>query len=181
MSRLYAVASTSATGPGGAGDDPGPADPSDLAPSDLAAFFDDLVRCETRLYNAVGDKLRAEHGIVTSQYEGLRFVRDHPRCRVADIATTFAIGIGAASKIIDRFEANGWAARLPNPADRRSSLISLTAHGATLVAEAEQTFHGHLADLITAAIGAEQVSAVGAALATLRQTLEDARVGVPVG
>lgn len=176
MSRLYAVASTSATGPGGAGDDAGPADPTDLA-----AFFDDLVRSETRLYNAVGDRLRAEHGIVTSQYEGLRFVRDHPRCRVADIATTFAIGIGAASKIIDRFEANGWAARLPNPADRRSSLISLTAHGTTLVAEAEQTFHGHLAELITTAIGAEQVSAVGAALATLRQALEDARVGVPVG
>jgi MarR family transcriptional regulator, multiple antibiotic resistance protein MarR len=173
MSKLYAVASTSASGTGGAGDA--------ASPSDLASFFDDLVRCETRIYNAVGDKLRAEHRIATSQFEVLRFVRDHPECRVADLASAFAIGIGAASKGVDRLEANGWVGRLPNPADRRSSLITLTTAGATLVAQAEQTFHGHLAELITTAIGAEKVSEVGAALATLRQALEDARIGLPAG
>lgn len=160
--KLYAVATTSATG-------------------GLAAFFDDLVRSETRIYNAVTDRLRAEHGIVASQYEMLRHLRDHPGSRVADIATAFAIGIGAASKGVDRHEAQGWVERLPNPADRRSSLISLTERGAALVAEAEQTFHGHLEELITAAIGAEQVAAVGATLAVLRQALEEARVGTPVG
>lgn len=160
--KLYAVASTSATG----------------AP---AGFFDDLVRCETRLYNAVNDKLRAEHGIVASQFEMLRYLRAHPMARVADIATAFAIGIGAASKGVDRHEAQGWVVRLPNPADRRSSLISLTDAGAALVADAEQTFHGLLEELITATLGAERVGAVGAALATLRQALEEARVGVPVG
>ena len=160
--KLYAVASTSATG-------------------GLATFFDDLVRCETRIYNAVSDRLRAEHGIVASQFEMLRYLRDHPRARVADIATAFAIGIGAASKGVDRHEAQGWVTRLPNPADRRSSLISLTDRGTALVTEAEQTFHGHLAELITATLGAEQIGAVGAALATLRQALEEARVGVPAG
>jgi MarR family multiple antibiotic resistance transcriptional regulator len=160
--KLYAVATTSATG-------------------GLAGFFDDLVRSETRIYNAVTDRLRAEHGIVASQYELLRFLRDHPESRVADIATAFAIGIGAASKGIDRHEAQGWVVRLPNPADRRSSLISLTDRGAALVAEAEQTFHGHLEELITAAIGAEQVATVGATLAVLRRALEEARVGTPVG
>ncbi|MGR6918703.1 MarR family winged helix-turn-helix transcriptional regulator [[Actinomadura] parvosata] len=147
----------------------------------LARFFDDLVRCETRLYNAVGEKLRAEHGLVTSQFELLRYLRDHPRSRVADIATNFAAGIGAISKGVDRLEARGWAARLPNPADRRSSLISLTTGGAALVAEAERTFHEHLGELLAPAIPADQVDAVGAALAALRRTLEAARVGVPVG
>ncbi|WP_206067927.1 MarR family transcriptional regulator [Nonomuraea composti] len=147
----------------------------------LARFFDDLVRCETRLYNAVGEKLRAEHGIVASQFELLRYLRDHPRSRVADIATNFAAGIGAISKGVDRLEARGWAARLPNPADRRSSLISLTTDGAALVAEAERTFHEHLGELLGPAISAGQVDAVGAALAALRRALESARVGVPVG
>ncbi|AQZ62207.1 Transcriptional regulator, MarR family [[Actinomadura] parvosata subsp. kistnae] len=147
----------------------------------LARFFDDLVRCETRLYNAVGEKLRAEHGIVASQFELLRYLRDHPRSRVADIATNFAAGIGAISKGVDRLEARGWAARLPNPADRRSSLISLTTDGAALVAEAERTFHEHLGELLGPAISVGQVDAVGAALATLRRALESARVGVPVG
>src|ERR1035441_5950639 len=114
----------------------------------LAGFFDDLVRCETRLYNAIGEKLRAEHGIVASQFEFLRYLRDHPRSRVADVAATFAARIGAISKMTDRREARGWAARLPNPADRRSSLISLTASGAALVAEAERTFNDLLDELV---------------------------------
>lgn len=166
--KIYAVASTSATG-GRSGF------------SNLPAFFDDLVRCETRIYNAVTERLRAEHGIVASQFEMLRFLRDHPKARVADLATAFAIGIGAASKGVDRHEAAGWVTRLPNPADRRSSLISLTDRGAALVAEAEQTFHGHLEELITATLGPERVDAVGAALGELRRALEEARVGVPVG
>ena len=154
---------------------------STSATGTLASFFDDLVRCETRIYNAVSDKLRAEHGIVASQFEVLRYLRDHPRSRVADVANAFVIGIGAASKSIDRLEAGGWAARLPNPADRRSSLISLTDSGATLVAEAEQSFHGQLEHLVVGAIGADRLGAVGATLSVLRQALEEGRVGVPVG
>jgi MarR family multiple antibiotic resistance transcriptional regulator len=160
--RLYAVASTSSN-------------------EGLAGFFDDLVRCETRLYNAVGEKLRAEHGIVASQFEILRYLRGHPRSRVADIATNFAAGIGAISKGVDRLEARGWVTRLPNPADGRSSLISLTTSGAALVAEAERTFHEHLDALLSPTISADQVDAAGATLATLRHALEFARVGVPAG
>jgi MarR family transcriptional regulator, multiple antibiotic resistance protein MarR len=160
--RLYAVASTSASDP-------------------LTGFFDDLVRCETRLYNAVGERLRAEHGIVTAQFEFLRYLRDHPESRVADVATTFAAGIGAISKMMDRLEARGWAVRSPNPADRRSSLLSLTAGGAVLVADAERTFHDFLRELTSPAVSADQLQAAAAALATLRTALEEARIGVPVG
>ena len=147
----------------------------------LAGFFDDLVRCETRLYNAIGEKLRAEHGIVASQFEFLRYLRDHPRSRVADVAATFAAGIGAISKGVDRLEARGWVTRLPNPADGRSSLISLTTSGAALVAEAERTFNDRLAELIAPAISASQVDAASTALAALRRALEHARVGLPTG
>jgi DNA-binding MarR family transcriptional regulator len=147
----------------------------------LAGFFDDLVRCETRLYNAVGEKLRAEHGIVASQFEFLRYLRDHPESRVADVATAFAAGIGAISKMTDRLEARGWVARFPNPADRRSSLISLTTSGAALVAEAGRTFNDRLDELIAPAISAGQVDAARATIAALRRALEDARVGLPVG
>jgi MarR family multiple antibiotic resistance transcriptional regulator len=147
----------------------------------LAGFFDDLVRCETRLYNAIGEKLRVEHGIVASQFEFLRYLRDHPRSRVADVAATFAAGIGAISKMMDRLEARGWVARLPNPADGRSSLISLTTSGAALVAEAERTFNDRLDELIAPAISADQVDAARATIAALRRALEHARVGLPIG
>ena len=115
---------------------------------DLPAFFADLVRCETRLYNALNDRLRERHGIVTSQFEFLRFLRDHPGARVADLAAEFAVGIGATSKGVDRLEKQGWVVRQPNPSDRRSSLLALTDDGLQLVDAAEETFTEGLAELI---------------------------------
>jgi DNA-binding MarR family transcriptional regulator len=160
--NIHAVASTSAAEP-------------------LARLFDDLVRCETRLYNALGEALRTEHGIVAAQFEFLRYLRDHPRARVADVAANFAAGVGAISKGADRLQAAGWVQRLPNPADGRSSLLSLTPSGTELLAAAESTFDDHLAALVGPALTADEVDAAGAALAALRRALEQARVGLPVG
>ncbi|MDH6139433.1 MarR family multiple antibiotic resistance transcriptional regulator [Kitasatospora sp. GP30] len=154
---------------------------ADGAAADFPGVFADLVRCETRLYNAVGDRLRERHGIVTSQYEFLGYLRDHPGCRVADLAAEFAIGVGATSKGIDRLEKRGWAARRPNPADRRSSLLALTDDGARLVAEAERTFAEALAELLGGALDAPALAAVAQALAVLRSALERDQVGMPTG
>lgn len=148
---------------------------------DLAGFFSDLVRCETRLYNALNDRLRERHGIVTSQFEGLRFLRDHPQARVAEMATEFAIGIGSTSKIVDRFEARGWVERRPNPADRRSSLLTLTGTGRRLADAAEATFNERLAELIAHTSGADSVTAAAGAFAQLRATLERDQIGTPTG
>jgi MarR family multiple antibiotic resistance transcriptional regulator len=141
------------------------------------ALFDDLVRCETRLYNAANDRLRERHGIVASQFEFLRHIRDHPGARVADLSATFAIGIGAASKGIDRLEQGGWVVRQANPADRRSSLLALTGAGQTLTDAAEQTFAGLLDELVADPVDA----AVHRFLAALRATLEGDQVGMPTG
>lgn len=147
----------------------------------LPAFFDDLVRCETRLYNALNDRLRAEHGIVASQYEFLRYLAGHPACRVGDLAAYFAIGVGATSKGMDRLEAAGWVRRVPNPGDRRSSLLELTDDGRRLLGEAERTFTEHTASLLGGVLDPARLDALRSALAELRAALERDRVGMPVG
>lgn len=144
-------------------------------------MFADLVRCETRLYNALNDRLRERHGIVTSQYEFLHYLREHPESRVADLATEFAVGIGATSKGIDRLERSGWVARQPNPSDRRSSLLVLTDEGARLVDAAEQTFTSRVTELVEGALDRRQVGAVAEVLTVLRATLERDRIGMPTG
>jgi DNA-binding MarR family transcriptional regulator len=144
-------------------------------------LFADLVRCETRLYNALNDRLRARHGIVTSQYEFLRYLREHPGCRVADLAAEFAVGIGATSKGVDRLERRGWVARQPNPADRRSSLLALTADGARLADAAERTFAARVTELIDGALDGAQAAATAHALALLRSALERDQIGMPTG
>ncbi|MEZ0090932.1 MarR family winged helix-turn-helix transcriptional regulator [Streptacidiphilus sp. EB129] len=148
---------------------------------DLPGFFADLVRCETRLYNALNDRLRERHGIVTSQFEFLRYLRDHPESRVADLAAEFAVGIGATSKGVDRLERQGWVARRPNPSDRRSSLLELTDDGLQLADAAEGTFTARLAELIAAALMASPVTAAAQALSELRSALERDQIGTPTG
>ncbi|MER6685977.1 MarR family winged helix-turn-helix transcriptional regulator [Streptomyces olivaceoviridis] len=148
---------------------------------DLPGFFADLVRCETRLYNALNDRLRERHGIVTSQFEALRYLRDHPGSRVADLAAEFAIGVGATSKTIDRLEKQGWSVRQPHPFDRRSSLLALTDDGLQLVEEAERTFVERLAELTADALTASPMAAAAQALSELRSVLERDQIGTPTG
>lgn len=148
----------------------------------VSVLFDDLVRCETRLYNALDARLRERHGLVTSQFEFLRHLRDHPDTRVADLAATFAIGVGATSKGVDRLHGRGWVTRAPNTTDRRSFLLNLTASGTQLVEEAERTFTQRLHELTTP-IGTTtaQLTPIAATLSLLRHALECDKVGTPTG
>ncbi|GAA4386377.1 MarR family winged helix-turn-helix transcriptional regulator [Tsukamurella soli] len=148
---------------------------------DVAEVFSDLVRCETRLYNAVGERLQEEHGLTTAQFEFLRHLRRHPGARVADLAGVFAIGVGAVSKGVDRLERRGWVARQSNPDDRRSSILALTPTGQRLVDGAEETFARRLHELIGGAVDGPGAAALATALAALRATLERDRVGLPAG
>jgi len=151
------------------------------SPPAAARFFDHLVRCETRVYNALNDELRRRHGLVTSQFEFLRHLREHPGARVADVATTFAIGVGATSKGADRLVAAGWVERVPHPNDRRSSLLQLTPAGRRLVDDAERTVDEQLDVLVGATLDPARLRAATEALAVLRAALERDDVGTPTG
>lgn len=147
----------------------------------LRALFDDLVRAETRLYNAVNERLRLRHGLFASQFEFLRYLRDHPRARVADLARYFAVGIGGTSKGVDRLVTQQLVRRLPNPEDRRSSLLELTDEGSAAVAAAEESFEECLAELLGPLLGSPERERVAAALARVRSALERGDIGMPSG
>jgi DNA-binding MarR family transcriptional regulator len=140
--------------------------------SDLTALFENLVRVETRLYNAVDDRLRSTHGMSVGQYELLRIIGSRESCRVLDIVREVAITVGAASKAVDRLEAAGWCRRSANPDDRRSSLLALTAAGERLLAEAAPTFEAELAARLVGPVTRAALDRLTASLATLRIALE---------
>lgn len=146
-----------------------------------AAFFDDLLRCEIRLYNGLDVRLRERHGLVTTQFGLLRYIGENPGCRVVDLAASFAVGVGAFSKAIDRSARLGWVQRTPNPEDRRSSLLHLTPAGSQLMKEAEPTFAGYLNERVGKALTPGQLKQAAALLAMLRASLEQDRVGIPTG
>jgi DNA-binding MarR family transcriptional regulator len=116
--------------------------------TDLTALYTDLVRAETRLYNRVDARLRAEHGMTLGTLEFLQIIDRRPACRVYDIAHEVDITVGATSKGVDRLEAKGWCERRSNPDDRRSSLLALTPAGRRALAEAVPTFDAAMAELV---------------------------------
>jgi DNA-binding MarR family transcriptional regulator len=96
-------------------------------------LFDDIVRFESELWNA---RLKSEFDLPLTHFEPMSVIDRLPGCRVYDIATELGITTGGTSKLVDRIEASGHCRRLPNPADRRSSLLELTPEGRRLLGEA---------------------------------------------
>jgi MarR family transcriptional regulator, multiple antibiotic resistance protein MarR len=147
----------------------------------LDAVFTDLVRVETRLYNAVAERVQAEAGVGAGYFELLRYVRDHPDARVADLAAAFAIGVGTTSKIVDRLETRGWMERRPNPANRRSSLLALTPAGESAVSRAEPAWQAAIQEVLGGAVTGDELTALAVALGALRSDLERRNLGLPAG
>ena len=99
-------------------------------------FFAQLVRFETALWNHLDRDLRAAGAVTMANVLALRILDQHgDRGRVLDLSEELGITIGAASKLTDRLERDGFAARRAHPQDRRSSLISLTSKGEAALRE----------------------------------------------
>jgi DNA-binding MarR family transcriptional regulator len=111
----------------------------------LRQVFDDLVRFETDLWNAVDARLRSETGVPLGTFNLLLVVESTDDCRVNDIAQKLAITVGGASQAVDRIEQKGLCKRQHDSADGRSSIISITALGSRKLAEAGPVFDNELA------------------------------------
>jgi DNA-binding MarR family transcriptional regulator len=135
---------------------------------DLRRVFDDIVRFEIELWNAVDARLKAECGLSLTHFEPMSVMGRLGGCRVYDIAAALRITTGGASKLVDRVEANGHCRRQPNPGDRRSSLLELTAQGQRLLAEAGAVFDDELERLLGAAVPERTLQEFAATLTRLR-------------
>ena len=149
--------------------------------TDLARVFSDLVRFETRLYNTLNDRLRAEHGLTAGQFEFLQLIAGRDGCRVQDLAAELAITTGAVSKGVDRLEAAGRVRRIQHPTNRRSSVLTLTGGGRALLDAAIPTFAAVLEAHLAAPLPARSLETLGPSLERLRGAIEDAGLGTPSG
>jgi DNA-binding MarR family transcriptional regulator len=104
--------------------------------SDLRQLFSDIIRFEIELWDAVDTRLKSEFDLPLAHFEPMSVIDRLPTCRVYDIAHELGITPGGTSKLVDRIEARGHCRRLPNPADRRSSLLELTPKGQRLLTRA---------------------------------------------
>ena len=103
---------------------------------ELRQLFNDLVRFEIELWNAVEARLKTDLALPLTHYEPMTVMDDVKGCRVYDIANELRITTGGASKLVDRIEESGYCLRRPNPNDRRSSLVELTPAGRRVLVKA---------------------------------------------
>jgi DNA-binding MarR family transcriptional regulator len=138
-------------------------------------FFDILVRYEVKLWDAVDTALIREGQVSAAQLQALAVIHRHAGAgRVVDVSGSIGITVGAASKLVDRLERDGLIIRLPNPADRRSSLVVLTDAGAAAYDSATRVRNRTLERLLDP----EATASASAALATLLDRLEEATAEV---
>jgi DNA-binding MarR family transcriptional regulator len=138
--------------------------------TDLRRLFSDIIRFEIEIWNAVDARLKSEFGLPLTHYEPMSVIARLPGCRVYDIATQLGITTGGTSKLVDRIEASGYCRRLPNPADRRSSLLELTAEGRRVLDEAGAAFDEELHALLGSAVPERTLRQFAATLTRLRRT-----------
>jgi DNA-binding MarR family transcriptional regulator len=134
---------------------------------DHAHLFSEMIRFETELWNAVDRRLRARHDLPLTWFEPMQVIHRRGTCRVNDIAEELSITVGGTSKLVDRIENAGHCRRIPNPADRRSSLIKLTASGTKLLARATVSFETEL-DRRFGLVSSRALSQLGSTLGRLR-------------
>jgi MarR family transcriptional regulator, organic hydroperoxide resistance regulator len=136
--------------------------------ADLREIFNDLIRFEIEIWNAIDARLKKDLNLPLTHLEPMLVIDRLPGCRVYDIANELRITTGGTSKLVDRIEASGYCRRLPNPADRRSSVLELTAAGRSIVTQAGEAFDDELQHWLGSAVPERTLRQFASTLTRLR-------------
>lgn len=100
-------------------------------PADPAVLADRLRLTLVRL----GRQLHRQDppGLSITLYSALATVADHDELAIGELADAEGVPSSAATRIADRLEEAGCVTRRPNPRDRRSVKLAITAEGRRLV------------------------------------------------
>jgi DNA-binding MarR family transcriptional regulator len=85
------------------------------------------------------ERLMGDSGLAPQEGHLLSYLRSYAPCPIAEVVTVFGLRGSTATSVLDRLEERALLTRRPNPDDRRSFLLDLTAEGRR-AAETVQTF-----------------------------------------
>ena len=135
--------------------------------ADLISLFTDIVRLEVELWETLEARLRREPGTSLGNFMIMRTIATRPGCLVRDISNELGLTPGGASKAVDRVEREGLCRRLPNPDDRRSSLLELTPAGTALLAGCEPVVRAELERLLEGSLPPRDLETLAKRLAAI--------------
>ena len=77
-------------------------------------------------------------GLAPQEGHLLSYLRSYAPCPIAEVITVFGLRGSTATAVLDRMEERGLMTRTPNPDDRRSFLLELTAEGKRVAEEVQE-------------------------------------------
>jgi len=83
-------------------------------------------------------RLLKEHRLVAGEFDVLATLRrqgDECELSPSQLSQVAMLTTGGMTNLLDRLQRRGWVERRPNPADRRGTLVRLTAEGRELIDE----------------------------------------------
>lgn len=135
-------------------------------------FFDELVRFEIDLWGRLDQLLKEQTSTSVAQLQSLRAIAARGGdARVQDVADELQITVGAGSKLVDRLERDGLAARAVHPTDRRSMVIALTPAGETALRQAVEAADRNLQELLTELLTEQNAAELALAFSSMRSGL----------
>ena len=101
----------------------------------------------------------AQFGLTLADFDMLATLRRRATSepiKIRDLQLSLMLSSGGMTKRLDRLESAGLIERLPDPNDRRGTLITLSRRGLDLIEEAVPAITRHETDVVTRAIGSER-------------------------
>ena len=136
--------------------------------TDLKPLFQDLIRLEIELWDAVDARLRADVDVQLRNYLPMQVIAATTSCRVYDLVEQLGITVGTASKAVDRLENAGFCQRRNNPQDRRSPILELTPAGQRVLARATASVDSELELRLASVLSSRSLHQLTAWVAKLR-------------
>ncbi|GAB7051205.1 MarR family winged helix-turn-helix transcriptional regulator [Catenuloplanes indicus] len=109
-------------------------------------------------------------GLQPNAYLVLIWIGEHGPARPSAIVEEFALDKGAVSRLLTHLDDLGLITRVPDPSDRRATLISATGEAVTRMATATESVRRHRGDRLSDWPD-DQLSAFVTALAHYNRTL----------
>jgi DNA-binding MarR family transcriptional regulator len=120
--------------------------PSEREPD---ADLGDLVLRVARGLRQRGAAVTAPWDLAPHQARALRVVARHGQVRPGRIAAHLRVAPRSVTDVIDALEERGLVERAPDPADRRATVVTLTASGRRLVDEIDEARRGDLSSFFS--------------------------------
>jgi DNA-binding MarR family transcriptional regulator len=111
---------------------------------------------------------QAGPGLTPSQQSALSTLERHRDMPIGELARREQISKSSVTRLVARLEELGHLERYVDPTDRRVTMVRLTPHGESLLAEASRRQNDYLARQIRSLDATDQASILGALPALVR-------------